>query len=147
MGEDGSRPIGRACLRGLLELGVEGKIEWGKEFVSYRLPVKSGGREEAAEVRFRDRTTANGRFVVGADEIKSRVRRQLQPERGVLDLQRWVLWGRVPLTTALSDELGKEVQGEGVRSWFMAIDEDKNVQCVLDPMVWRYCEHERQRRI
>jgi hypothetical protein len=32
--------------------------------------------------------------------------------------------------------MGKEVQGEDVMSRFMAIDEDKNVQCVLDPMVW-----------
>ena len=80
--------------------------------------------------------TADGRFVVGADGIKSRVRRQLKPEKRVLDLQHWVLWGRVPLTTALRDEMGKEVQGEDVMSRFMAIDEDKNVQCVLEPMIW-----------
>jgi 2-polyprenyl-6-methoxyphenol hydroxylase-like FAD-dependent oxidoreductase len=119
-----------------LGLGIEGKIEWGKEIVSYNLPVKSEGGEESAEVRFRDRTTADGRFIVGADGIKSRVRRQLQPERRVLDLQRWVLWGRVSLTTALRDELGNDVQGEDVMSWFMGIDEDKNVQCVQEPMVW-----------
>jgi hypothetical protein len=54
----------------------------------------------------------------------------------VLDLQRWVLWGRVPLKTALRDVLGKGVQVEDMVGLFMAIDEDKNVQCVLDPMVW-----------
>ena len=54
--------------------------------------------------------TADGRFVVGADGIKSRVRRQLQPERRMLDLQRWVLWGRVPLTTALRMSWGRSAR-------------------------------------
>jgi hypothetical protein len=115
--EDESRP----------GLGIEGKIAWGKEFVSYRLPVKSGGREEAAEVRFRDWTTVDGRFVVGAYGIKSRVRWQVKLEKKMLDLGRWVMWGRVPLTTALRDELGKSVQEGDKVSWLMAIDEHKNV--------------------
>jgi hypothetical protein len=89
--EDGSRTIDRAWLRGFLGLGVEGKIEWGKEIVSYNLPEKSEGGEEVAEVRFRDRTTADGRFVVGVDGIKIRVRRQLQQERRMLDPQCWVM--------------------------------------------------------
>jgi hypothetical protein len=115
--EDESRP----------GLGIEGKIEWGKEFVSYRLPVKSEGGEEAVEVRFRDRPTADGRFVVGADGIKSRVRWQVKPEKKMLDLGRWVIWGRVPLTTTLRDELGKGVQGEDMVSWCVGIDEHKNI--------------------
>ncbi|PMD46743.1 FAD/NAD(P)-binding domain-containing protein [Hyaloscypha variabilis F] len=133
--EGGARPIDRSWLLSLLSLGIEERVEWGKEFVSYsHLPTAKDG-EEAIEVKFADGTTAVGCLVIGADGIKSLVRTQLQPERRMLDLQRWVMWGRVPLTASLREEI--ETSGNGdVMSWFMALDEERNVQCVVEPMIW-----------
>ncbi|KAE9370915.1 FAD/NAD(P)-binding domain-containing protein [Stipitochalara longipes BDJ] len=131
--EGGSRPIDRSWLLSLLSLGIEERVEWGKEFISYRSITKDG--KETVEVKFADGSTAVGGFVIGADGIKSAVRSQLQPKRKMLDLQRWVMWGRVLLTPSLKDELRRSEKVD-VMSWFMALDEERNMQCVVEPMVW-----------
>ena len=134
--KDGARPIDRSWLLSLLTIGIEERVEWGKDFTSYsHFPATKDG-EEAIEVKFADGTTAIGCLVVGADGIKSAVRAQLQPERKMLDLQRWVMWGRVPLTPSLREEIGKSGKEEVLWSWFMALDEERNLQCVVESMVW-----------
>ncbi|KUJ22225.1 uncharacterized protein LY89DRAFT_574702, partial [Mollisia scopiformis] len=87
-----SMPIDRTWLRRLMLLGIEDTIEYEKEFVSYEI------RGNEVHVSFADRSSAQGRFLVGADGIKSRVRKQFQPDRKLLDLERWIMWGRTLLT-------------------------------------------------
>jgi hypothetical protein len=67
----------------------------------------------------------------GADGIKSRVRAQLQPDRRLLDLERWIMWGRTPLTDHLQAQLP-----ENLCTWFMARDTAANVQVIVEPMLW-----------
>lgn len=119
-------PIDRTWLRRVMMLGIEDAIEYEKEFASYEVI------DNKVCVSFSDGSWATGCFLVGADGIKSRVRQQLQPDRRLLDLERWVIWGRTLLTESLRACL-KEDQ----LTWFMAIDKEANVQVVLEPMVWK----------
>jgi len=80
---------------------------------------------------FADGSSAQGQFLVGADGIRSRVRRQLQPDRRLLDLERWVIWGRTLLTESLRGRLS-----EDQLTWFMALDREANVQAVVESMTW-----------
>ncbi|KAI0024311.1 FAD/NAD(P)-binding domain-containing protein [Xylariomycetidae sp. FL0641] len=120
-----SMPIDRTWIRMLSSLGIEDAVEYEKEFKSYEV-LDSGVR-----VKFTDGSLAQGRLLVGADGIRSHVRRQLQPDRRLLDLERWLLWGRTPLTTTLREELPPDVL-----SWCMYHDHEANVQVVVEPMIW-----------
>lgn len=120
-----SQPIDRSWFRMVLTFGIEDAIEYEKSFSSYE--VEPNG---TVQVRFSDGSSVRGCFLIGADGIKSRVRAQLQPDRRLLDLERWIMWGRTPLTDALRAQLP-----EDVCTWFMALDRDTNAQVILEPML------------
>jgi len=120
-----SIPIDRMWLRRLMMLGIEDAIEYEKDFVSYEI------RGNDAHILFANGSSAQGQLLVGADGIKSRVRRQLQPDRRLLDLERWIMWGRTLLTKTLQGHLS-----EDQLTWFMALDKEANVQVVVEPMIW-----------
>ena len=120
-----SMPIDRSWLRMLMARGIEDAIEYDKEFLSYE------ANTTRVKVTFRDGSQACGSVLVGADGIGSRVRRQLQPHRNLLDLERWILWGRTPLTDKLKERIPRDIL-----TWFMAIDSDANAQAVIEPMLW-----------
>ncbi|KAF3070645.1 putative cercosporin toxin biosynthesis protein [Daldinia childiae] len=120
-----SMPVDRTWIRLLLALNINDAIEYEKEFESYRVIG------DQVQVRFVDGSTALGRLLVGADGIRSRVRTQLQPDRKLLDLERWLMWGRTPLT----DDLKKSVPKD-MLSWCMYQDQESNVQIIVDPMIW-----------
>ncbi|KAK7754915.1 hypothetical protein SLS62_002999 [Diatrype stigma] len=125
-------PVDRAWIRLLTTLGIEDAIEYEKEFESYEvLGGDDRGGDEGVRVQFTDGSVVHGRLLVGADGIMSRVRKQLQPDRKLLDLERWVMWGRTPLT----EELKRNVP-EDMLSWCMYVDKEANVQVVVEPMVW-----------
>ncbi|KAF2660889.1 FAD/NAD(P)-binding domain-containing protein [Lophiostoma macrostomum CBS 122681] len=120
-----SMPADRTWIRMLLMLGIEDAIEYEKEFSQYKI---ENGQVHA---HFADGSTAKGTLLIGADGIRSRVRRQLQPDRHLLDLERWVMWGRTPLTESLYKELP-----EDLLTWCMYLDSEANSQAVVEPMVW-----------
>lgn len=57
-------------------------VEYGKVFESYEI---ANGEVHA---KFTGGSVACGQLLVGADGVKSQVRRQLQPYRKLLDLER-----------------------------------------------------------
>ncbi|CAG8981829.1 hypothetical protein HYALB_00013992 [Hymenoscyphus albidus] len=120
-------PIDRTWLRNLMMLGVDDAIEFEKELTSYEVI-----ENDKVCVSFDDGSWATGCFLVAADGVRSRVRRQLQPHCRLLDLERWVIWGRTLLTESLRARLRDDQL-----TWFMAIDKEANVQVVLEPMVWK----------
>jgi 2-polyprenyl-6-methoxyphenol hydroxylase-like FAD-dependent oxidoreductase len=120
-----SMPIDRSWIRSLTALDIEDAIEYDKEFMSYDL------RDDRVQVNFVDSSTALGMLLVGADGVKSRVRKQLQPTRKLLDVERWVLWGRTPMTDPLKQNIEKDLL-----SWCMYLDPEANVQTVVEPIVW-----------
>jgi 2-polyprenyl-6-methoxyphenol hydroxylase-like FAD-dependent oxidoreductase len=106
-------------------LDIDDALEYEKEFESYEIV------DDRVQVKFTDGSAVRGQLLVGADGIKSRVRRQLQPDRRLLDLERWVLWGRTPLTEHLKANISPDLL-----SWCMYLDQDANVQAVVEPMTW-----------
>ncbi|KAI0440749.1 FAD/NAD(P)-binding domain-containing protein [Xylaria telfairii] len=120
-----SVPLDRAWIRQLLSLTLDDAIEYEKDFEAYEVV---DGR---VHVKFADGSIACGQMLVGADGVKSRVRRQLQPDRKLLDLERWIMWGRTPLTARL-----KQCLPPDLLTWCMYLDHDANVQAIVEPMVW-----------
>ncbi|KAF2167987.1 hypothetical protein M409DRAFT_22131 [Zasmidium cellare ATCC 36951] len=121
-----SQPVDRSWLRALLMVGIEGDVEYGKEFESSQV-LEDGD----VEVQFTDGTSTRGPMLVGADGVHSKVRGQLQPQRQLLDLERWIIWGRTPLTRDLREGLSADTL-----SWYMVQDEAANMQVVVEPMIW-----------
>lgn len=118
-----SMPVDRTWVRMLASLGLQDSVCYEKEFFSYETV------DGLVHVKFTDGSVACGRLLVGADGIRSRVRKQLQPGRRLLDLERWVMWGRTPM-----DEVR---QGPpDLLSWCMCLDPESNVQTVVEPMTW-----------
>ncbi|KAI0396111.1 FAD/NAD(P)-binding domain-containing protein [Xylariaceae sp. FL0594] len=128
----GAMPLDRAWVRKLLSSDIE--IEYGKEFASYEI------LDNQVRARFADGSTVYGRSLVGADGIRSRVRKQLQPDRRLLDLERWIIWGRTPLTKLLRERLPQDLL-----TWCMYLDHEANVQTVVEPMVWERGEESRDK--
>lgn len=121
-----SMPVDRTWLRMLASLELQDFICYEKEFGSYETI------DGLVHVKFTDGSVAHGRLLVGADGIESRVRRQLQPNRKLLDLERWVMWGRTSMTDNLETALGQP----DLLSWCMCVDHESNVQTVVEPMTW-----------
>ncbi|KAK9418083.1 putative FAD/NAD(P)-binding domain-containing protein [Seiridium unicorne] len=120
-----SMPVDRAWIRSLTSLNIEDSIEYGKEFESYQVI------DERVQVSFIDGSLVSGKLLVGADGIKSRARKQLQPDRKLLDLERWIMWGRTPLTEELKQNISQDLL-----TWCMYLDQESNVQTIVEPMQW-----------
>ncbi|KAI0899420.1 FAD/NAD(P)-binding domain-containing protein [Annulohypoxylon nitens] len=120
-----SLAVDRTWIRLLTTLGIQREVEYGKEFRSY--DVVDG----VVKVKFTDGSAAEGKLLVGADGVRSRVRKQLQPDRKLLDLERWIMWGR----TLLTDDLRKKFP-QDMLTWCMYADQETNVQVVVEPMIW-----------
>ena len=95
-------PLDRFWIRQLLGIGLEKTVEYGKGFSSYEL------LENGVKVHFDDGTSCVGKMVIGADGMRSQVRKQLLPDARSLDLERVVFWGRSPLTPELELKYGRE---------------------------------------
>lgn len=126
-----SMPLDRTSFRMLASLGLQDAIHHEKEFESYEIVG------DHVQAKFTDGSIEHGSLLVGADGIKSRVRKQLQPHRKLLDLERWVMWGRTPLTGDLRQALGTP----DLLSWCMCLDHESNVQTVIEPMAWSTSVH------
>ncbi|KAI2470513.1 FAD/NAD(P)-binding domain-containing protein [Annulohypoxylon bovei var. microspora] len=122
-----SMPIDRAWIRMLTTLGIKDAIEYEKEFESYE--IING---DQVQVKFTDGSVVRGQFLIGADGIKSRVRKQLQPNRKLYDLERRIMWGR----TFLTEDVKKNIHPQDMLSWCMCTDQEANVQVIVEPMVW-----------
>ncbi|KAI2603353.1 FAD/NAD(P)-binding domain-containing protein [Hypoxylon fragiforme] len=120
-----SMPVDRTWLRALTSLHIDEAIKYDMEFESYEVV------DGHVEVKFTDGSIASGRLLVGADGVRSRVRKQLQPNRKLLDLERWVSWSRTPLTEDLRKSLSPDVL-----TWCMYVDHESNVQMIAEPMTW-----------
>ncbi|KAF7198111.1 Dual O-methyltransferase/FAD-dependent monooxygenase CTB3 [Pseudocercospora fuligena] len=116
----------RSWLQTILATGIEGCIQYDRDFKEYH--VNDAGSVTAL---FCDGSAATGKILIGADGARSKVRKQLQPERRLLDLNRWGLWGRTPLTPIVDQRFS-----EKLLPWCLAHDRAANLFAMQGPQVW-----------
>ncbi|MDX6283409.1 MAG: hypothetical protein QOH03_4480 [Kribbellaceae bacterium] len=92
-GPDTVNAVDRYAFRRALMTGLDGVLQFGHEFESYR--ETADGR---VELRFTDGASATADVLVGADGIGSRVRAQLLPEFPIVDIGVRCIYGKIPLT-------------------------------------------------
>ncbi|KUI73815.1 6-hydroxynicotinate 3-monooxygenase [Cytospora mali] len=96
--------VDRRLLRNVLMAGLEGDISFGKKFGGYRVTADGG-----VEARFEDGSAASGSVLVGADGLRSRVRRQLLPGLTVLDTEGRAVFGKTSLTPEVEGLVPEQV--------------------------------------
>ncbi|KAI0181272.1 hypothetical protein GGR52DRAFT_523578 [Hypoxylon sp. FL1284] len=77
-------------------------------------------------------SVARGRLLVGADGIKSRMGKQSQLHRKLLNLKRWVLEGY----SLLTKDFSKGNVRADLLSWCTYLEPEASVQVMVEPMVW-----------
>ncbi|KAL6245649.1 hypothetical protein RBB50_007648 [Rhinocladiella similis] len=81
----------RTLMRKILLTGLEDHIEFSKKLERYELT------EEGATAYFTDGTSASGRLLIGADGVRSSVRKQLVPDQVILDTEVRAVFGKTPI--------------------------------------------------
>ena len=108
MGEGRAYNVDRAVLRDVLLSGLENDISFGKKFERFEVV----GEQEVV-VHFADGSSERGSFLVGADGVRSVVRKNLLPDMTVLDTEGRAVFGK----TVITDEVLKEMHpliGHGI---------------------------------
>ncbi len=96
--------VDRAVLRNVLLQGLEEHISYGKKFDSYEALRNDG----TVQVRFADGTVERGTLLVGADGVRSGVRRQLLPDFPILDTEGRSVFGKTDFTDEIVAKLPNE---------------------------------------
>jgi 2-polyprenyl-6-methoxyphenol hydroxylase-like FAD-dependent oxidoreductase len=125
-----STPFDRNWILQILMLGIEEAVEFGKEFLRYEVERGDDGGQQTVKAIFADGSTAIGSLLIGADGTHSAMRRQLQPQRRLLNLNRWVIWGRSPFSRL------REAHIDEALTWFIAADKERNVQILGEAIMW-----------
>ena len=87
--------VDRATLRQILLAGLEDAVHFGKVFSHYK------SDENGITAAFEDGTKITGDVLVGADGIRSKVRRQRVPHAQTQDSGLCAIYGRLPITEAV----------------------------------------------
>ena len=87
--------VDRATLRQILSIGLEDIIHFRKKLSSYE------SDEQGVTVTFEDGTTATGDLLVGADGVRSMVRKQRVPHATIQDTGVRAIYCRIPMTEAV----------------------------------------------
>jgi 2-polyprenyl-6-methoxyphenol hydroxylase-like FAD-dependent oxidoreductase len=87
----------RGTIRSVLLNGLDGYVNWSKALSSY-----TESKDEVT-AHFSDGSSAVGTLIVGADGVRSRVRKQLLPYLPVYDLQVNCVYGKTKITPELEE--------------------------------------------
>ncbi|KAL5358474.1 FAD/NAD(P)-binding domain-containing protein [Aspergillus floccosus] len=113
--------VDRTVFREVLLAGLQSDVYFGKQFTHYET--------EDGQVRtfFADGTVETGALLVGADGVRSRVRKQLLPQYPILDTGLRIIYGKTPLSEALEKQITPNV----LRGMSLAFDSDKSAPKTL----------------
>jgi len=98
----GPYTVDRTTFRALLLLGLEENVTFGKEFERYE------ESEKGVTVHFKDGSSVEGGLLIGADGVRSRVRKQYLPESVVVDTDGRIIYGKTTLTEELKEKIPKQ---------------------------------------
>lgn len=117
-----SYTVDRSTFREALLTGLEGQVFFGKSLEQYTV------HDEKVTAFFADGTTEDGSLLVGADGVRSRVRKQYVPSFQGLDTGTRIIFGKTPLTPEFLDKLAEEYR----HGMSLVLDpEDLSQPCVL----------------
>jgi 2-polyprenyl-6-methoxyphenol hydroxylase-like FAD-dependent oxidoreductase len=129
-------PIDRPWFRELLSLDIKDRIHYGKAFASCETVDDDGHGQGRVKVTFTDGATAEGRLLVAADGVHSRVRKARLPDHRHLDVERTTMWGRTPLTAEFEARLNRpDVLQEHFA--FMVDARNPARSCLFAPIRWQ----------
>jgi prepilin-type processing-associated H-X9-DG protein len=131
----------RTVLRTVLLTGLENNISYGKSFVSYEL---LGNR---VNVTFADGSVEHGKLLIGADGVRSKVRKQYLPNHQPIDTNGTCIYGKTPITPELLERFPERatrwmtlVLDQTPMTQRLDIDETP-VTLLLEPIRFAHNEH------
>ncbi|GAB2606457.1 FAD-dependent oxidoreductase [Kribbella endophytica] len=117
--------VDRYAFRRALMTGLDERLEFGRQFESYR------ELDDGVELRFADGTTETADLLVGADGVGSRIRGQLLPSYEVIDIGIRCIYGKIPLTEGL------EIPPAFLRGFSFVSDGPGGVGAAFAPVLFR----------
>lgn len=118
-----SYTVDRAVFRNQLMKGIEDKIIYAKDISGYTAD-EEGGHVVAS---FKDGTTYEGSFIVGADGRSSTIRKQMIPEHKYVDTGAVCIYGKTDMTP----DLLRRFPARGLRWMTAASDTAPLIQSIL----------------
>ncbi|USW46733.1 Putative FAD-binding domain, FAD/NAD(P)-binding domain superfamily [Septoria linicola] len=115
--------VDRGVFRSILTTGIVEHITYDKQLTSYA-PLDDSGNVLAT---FKDGSNAQGSFLIGADGVRSLVRRQMLPEMRYVDTGAVCIYGKTPITPALE----AEVPARALRWMTTLVDRAPSIQSIL----------------
>jgi 2-polyprenyl-6-methoxyphenol hydroxylase-like FAD-dependent oxidoreductase len=119
----GPYTVDRTTLRRLLCLGLEENISFGKEGTRFETT------EAGVTAYFKDGTSAEGSLLIGAEGLRSPVRRQHIPDHPIVDCDARCIYGKTPLTAEIMERFP-----EHARQWITVISDPTPVSLFLEPV-------------
>ena len=118
-----SATVDRSIFRKILMIGIEDKITFGKEVATYHVSPS----DESVNLQFKDGSHMTGCFVVGADGVRSAVRKAMLPDAKYVDTGAMCIYGK----TTITDDLLEQFPAKGLRWMTCCIDEAPSIQSIL----------------
>lgn len=112
----------RTVLRNLLLTGLEEDISWGKEFKHYAIT------ETDVTTHFSDGSSEEGILIVGADWLRSPMRKQYLPDHKPVDTGGRCIYGKTPLTVELTERFPAKAM-----NWITMIADKTPLTLFLEP--------------
>jgi 2-polyprenyl-6-methoxyphenol hydroxylase-like FAD-dependent oxidoreductase len=119
--EDEVYTADRTTLRDVLLTGLEDDVQFGKEFLRYE--TKDG----KVIAHFVGGLTVEGDFLVGADGVYSRVRRQYLPSVNPIDTDGRAVYGKTPITPEFLERFNKDAT-----EWMSVISGPNQISLFLE---------------
>ena len=116
----------RTTLRDVLLSGLEQDVRFGKEFLRYET------KDDKVVAHFAGGLTEEGDFLVGADGVYSRVRRQYLPSNNPIDTDARAIYGKTPITPELLSRFTKDAM-----EWITIASGPNNISLFLEVIKFR----------
>ncbi|RVD86045.1 uncharacterized protein DFL_004339 [Arthrobotrys flagrans] len=122
--------VDRTTLRSVLLAGLEEHISFGKVFESYEMDESSG----SVIAQFADGTVEEGRILVGADGVRSIVRKTFLPELKPLDSEGRAIFGKTHLDkSGVMDQISSHLTTGGI---IMTSDENGKLLKLFSEVIY-----------